>query len=306
MNVFSQNLRRFRQSKKLTQEQAAEALGVSPQSISRWECGTTLPDVSMLPGIAKLYCVTIDDLYKETSVAYDNYAMRLGSVYEATRRIEDFVRADLEYQKLLKSGDYSTNDLRSYGILHQYLMQDCIKKAEELFDRVLSAGVGADPQTYWGTQRQKIYYLSQIGRSQESIDRFLPLVEAGSGELNEWICLIQAYTCGGNPEAAWKWAEMAEKTFPESAMLHIYCGDLCRDMKRYNEAFIHWKRALELEPEWCDSAYSMAFCYEELGEYEKAYEAWTALADHLEKRGYDSEVIWPRQLAQKCKDKMKI
>ena len=39
--AFSDNLRRLRLDKKFTQEQAAEALGVSPQSVSRWECGPT-------------------------------------------------------------------------------------------------------------------------------------------------------------------------------------------------------------------------------------------------------------------------
>ena len=126
---FSRNLRRLRLAKKLTQEQAATVLGVSAQSISRWECGTTLPDITMLPAIARLYCVTIDDLYKESSVAYANYAERLGSVFEASRKPEDFLQADIEYRKLLESGKYTMDDLRMYGILHQYMMQISRDKA---------------------------------------------------------------------------------------------------------------------------------------------------------------------------------
>lgn len=42
--VFSENLRRFRQHKGLTQEQAASALGVNAQTVSRWECGSGCPD----------------------------------------------------------------------------------------------------------------------------------------------------------------------------------------------------------------------------------------------------------------------
>ena len=38
-NIVAQNLKRLRIAKKLTQEQAAEKLGVSAQSVSRWECG---------------------------------------------------------------------------------------------------------------------------------------------------------------------------------------------------------------------------------------------------------------------------
>ena len=59
--LFSKNLKRLRTEKNYTQEEAAQILGVTAQTVSRWECGTTLPDVMLLPEIAKLYCVTVDD-----------------------------------------------------------------------------------------------------------------------------------------------------------------------------------------------------------------------------------------------------
>lgn len=300
---FSKNLRRLRLAKNMTQEQAATALGVSAQSVSRWECGTTLPDVTMLPAIARLYCVTIDDLYNETSAAYDNYAQRLGSVYEAARKPEDFLQAEIEYRKLLQSSSYTTDDLRMYGILHQYMMQQCIETAEELFDRVLKLGPSEDPQVYWCTWRQKIYFLCQIGRGEEGVAAFLPLVEAGSQNLDEWICLIHAYDRSGQLDAAWDWAQKAEQVFPESAMLHIYCGDLCKAMGRYEEAFAHWQRAKEMEPTWMDSWYSMGFCYEELGNYAQAAQMWEKIADDLARRGFEEEVNWPRSRARTCREK---
>ena len=304
MTVFSKNLKRFRVAKNMTQEQAAEALGVSTQTVSRWECNTTLPDVAVLPKIAALYCVTIDDLYKETSVAYDNFAQRLGSIFEASLKPEDFLRADMEYRKLLKSGEYTTDDLRLYGILYQEMMYVCIKKAGEMFDQVIQRGPAENPEVYWSTRRQRGYFLWEIGRNQENIDSYLPLVEAGSSELQEWVCLIQAYSFAEDYDAAWKYLQMAESKFPESATLHIYAGDMLRSMKRYDEAFLHWSRALEMEPQWCDAAYSMASCYEELGDYAKAYEVYTQIADNLESRGFEAEVNYPRSLANKCREKM--
>lgn len=306
MTVFSKNLKRFRVAKNMTQEQAAECLGVSTQTVSRWECNTTLPDVNILPKIAALYCVTIDDLYKETSMAYDNYAQRLGGVFEASLKPEDFLRADMEYRKLLKTEDYTAEDLRLYGILYQEMMYVCIKKAGELFDRVLKDGPGDDPETYWRTRRQKAYFLYEIGRNNENIEQYLPLVEAGSNEFEEWIGLIQAYSFAEDYEAAWDWVRKAEARFPESAMLHIYTGNLLRSMKRYDEAFSHWKRAVEMEPEWCDAAYSMAECYEELEDYANAYEVYNQIADDLERRGFEAEVNWPRSLAHKCREKMSV
>ena len=305
MTTFCRNLKRFRLSKKLTQEQAAERLGVSAQSISRWECGTTLPDVTVLPEIARLYCVTIDDLYRETSVAYDNYAQRLGSVFEATKDPEDFILAEREYKKLLRSGEYTAEDLRLYGILHQYMMDISMKRAEELFDRVLAMGPEKEPDIYWRVRRQKGYFLWQVGRNRETIEACLPKVEAGSREIQEWICLIAAYQLDEEYEKALELACQAEEIFPESAYLHIYTGDLCRSVKRYDEAFQHWQRALEMEPEWLDSAYSMGFAYEELAQWENACKVWEKIADHLTQRGFDVEANWPKEQARKCREKIK-
>ena len=304
MTVFCNNLKRFRVAKNMTQEQAAEVLGVSTQTVSRWECNTTLPDVAILPKIAELYCVTIDDLYRETSVAYENYAQRVCSVFEADPNPDNFIRAEIEFRKLFRTGEYSMNDLRTYGILYQFMMQHCREKAEEIFDRVLKRGPGKDRETYWSTRRQKSYFLWEIGRNQEIVDEFLPKVQAGSNEVQDWICLIQAYSQDGKTTSAWEVAKTAEKRFPEDASLHGYMGDLLRTMKHYDEAFVHWRRALELEPKWLDSAYSMGFCYEELGRYDKAYEVWIGVVETLERRGFEAELGFPRSLAKKCKEKM--
>lgn len=305
MNVFCRNLKRLRLAKKLTQEQAAEKLGVSAQSISRWECGTTLPDVTVLPRIARLYCVTIDDLYREASAAYDNYAQRLGSVFEATKDPEDFILAEREYRKLLKSGEWTAEDQRLYGILYQYMMEVCMQKAEEIFGQVLKAGPEKDPEVYWQVRRQKGYFLWQVGRNQETINQCLSKVEAGSREIQEWVCLIAAYQMGEEYEKALAFAQRAAEKFPESAYLHIYTGDLYRSLKRYEEAFLHWRRALEMEPEWLDSAYSMGFAYEELERWEDAARVWEGIADHLAERGFDVEANWPKEQAKKCREKLK-
>lgn len=56
------NLKELRLKKGLTQEQLAYDFGVSSQSISRWENGSTYPDIVMLPVIASYFDVSIDAL----------------------------------------------------------------------------------------------------------------------------------------------------------------------------------------------------------------------------------------------------
>ena len=55
-------LRELRKNKGFTQEQAAEKLGISSRTISRWETGAYMPDISMLIDIAELYDVDIREI----------------------------------------------------------------------------------------------------------------------------------------------------------------------------------------------------------------------------------------------------
>ena len=55
-------LKLLRKEKNLTQEQLAERLGVSNRTVSRWENGNNMPDISLLSEIAEFYDVSIPEL----------------------------------------------------------------------------------------------------------------------------------------------------------------------------------------------------------------------------------------------------
>ena len=52
----------LRKEKELKQDTLAEALGVSPQAVSKWENDQTCPDISLLPKLAELLGVSVDEL----------------------------------------------------------------------------------------------------------------------------------------------------------------------------------------------------------------------------------------------------
>lgn len=62
MLYLGANIKELRTKKDLTQEQLAYHLGVSSQTVSRWENGTTYPDIVMLPILADFFCISIDML----------------------------------------------------------------------------------------------------------------------------------------------------------------------------------------------------------------------------------------------------
>lgn len=52
----------LRKSSNLTQEQLAQKLNITPQSVSKWENNVTCPDVSLLLPLANIFDVTVDEM----------------------------------------------------------------------------------------------------------------------------------------------------------------------------------------------------------------------------------------------------
>ena len=64
MNLkIGKRIKALRNRDGVTQEKLADAIGVTSQAISKWENGHTLPDVSMLPRIADVFGVSMDELF---------------------------------------------------------------------------------------------------------------------------------------------------------------------------------------------------------------------------------------------------
>lgn len=61
-NQLGNNIRELRRQRNLTQEQIAEAFGVSCQAISKWETNSSYPDISLLVIIADYFGVSVDYL----------------------------------------------------------------------------------------------------------------------------------------------------------------------------------------------------------------------------------------------------
>ena len=59
------SFRSARKKRGISALEAAEKLGVTDAAIYQWECGISLPTAKRLPGIAKLYGCTIDELLEK-------------------------------------------------------------------------------------------------------------------------------------------------------------------------------------------------------------------------------------------------
>lgn len=60
--TIGQRIAKLRKAKGMSQEKLAEKMGVSSQAVSKWENDASCPDISLLPLLAKLLGVTVDEL----------------------------------------------------------------------------------------------------------------------------------------------------------------------------------------------------------------------------------------------------
>ena len=95
---LGKKIRALRFKADMTQEQLADKLGIAAQSVSKWENGTTMPDIITLPLLAEIFGVTIDDLFDLT------VEQRFNRI-ENRMDVEDDLPQDifLEYEEFLKS-----------------------------------------------------------------------------------------------------------------------------------------------------------------------------------------------------------
>ena len=88
MTIIGETIARLRRERGMTQEALAESMGVSPQTISKWENSITCPDVSLLPVLADFFGVPVDALYgREATEKRVHPEDALDAVMEQVQRI---------------------------------------------------------------------------------------------------------------------------------------------------------------------------------------------------------------------------
>ncbi|MBQ3831048.1 MAG: helix-turn-helix transcriptional regulator, partial [Spirochaetales bacterium] len=62
--TIGKKIRQLRRDLGLSQQALSDKLGVTAQAVSKWENETSLPDISILPSMASIFGVQIDDLFE--------------------------------------------------------------------------------------------------------------------------------------------------------------------------------------------------------------------------------------------------
>ena len=92
-------LRILRKEKNLTQEQLAEILGVSGRTVSRWETGSNMPDLSIMIELADYYDIDIKELLNGERKSEMDKELK-----ETLKTVADYT--DIQRQEAVKASSY--------------------------------------------------------------------------------------------------------------------------------------------------------------------------------------------------------
>lgn len=99
--MLNERLKEKREEAELTQNEVAEELHVSPQSISKWERGEALPSVEFLPKLAEIYRCKIDDLFNDKVVVEIKNVPQIEPIDETFKELKNLYYNYNQGQKIL-------------------------------------------------------------------------------------------------------------------------------------------------------------------------------------------------------------
>ena len=201
---IGENIRRRRIERNLTQEEVAAHLGVSSQSVSKWERGDGYPDIEMLPSIANYFSVSIDELMGTS--APEKKAM---------------------YDKI--NGEWVVNNRSGRHSENVQLMRDALKNFPN--DALLLVQLSTSLEKLEGTDEEKAKYLRESIAVQEQFINYCEDCEVRGATLFN-ICF--AYLKNGERDKALEQAMKLPNLYKgrENALVYMLEGEEKRKVAR--------------------------------------------------------------------------
>lgn len=177
MNTIGEKIKELRKKNDLTQEKLADYLGVTYQSVSKWECGVTCPDLSLIAPLTKLFHCTADELlgltaddtthraHDEAYSAYRNCGNPAESLLHAKEALADFPD-DFRYMEWLADAEYryALSEYRA-GCSADFL-DEMLSNAYRRYNRILDSCT--DHERIRSAALGKILVLYFSGREEEA------------------------------------------------------------------------------------------------------------------------------------------
>lgn len=304
---IGKKIKQLRQYKGVTQEVLADTLNVSYQAVSKWENGSTSPDIGLLPAISAYFGVTIDDLF---ALGDDAHLERIENMIENQRYLSE---QDEQYavrylsDKLTRETDLA----KSHGLLatvYNKLARQLKEKAgyhaklaianqpdvKQYHVDLVEALNGVSVDWNYSSNSELInFYKSYVSQHPQMRSGYLWLLDhlIADGRLKEaddvleqlkqvdsgYIGLIYQgkinKAAGRLNEAMENWDE-AVAAYPNHWLSYACRADEKARLGCFEEALKDYEKAMSIQksPRYFDGFESQALVYEILGNLDKAIE----------------------------------
>lgn len=131
-------LKELRKERNMTQQQLAEQLNVSTRTVSRWETGTNMPDISVLVELAEFYDVSIPEIIdgERKSGKMDE------EIKETALKLSDYAEA---VNEKLKGRLFWLTIAALIGMITFIVIEIAgLDTPDSIYDKIASAGLGLD------------------------------------------------------------------------------------------------------------------------------------------------------------------
>ncbi len=297
------SIRRLRTERGLTQEELAAFAGVTFQAVSKWETGTTTPDIALLPKLAVFFGVRIDDLFGITD---GDELERVDYILEHERLTEE----NFAYSRnvLDKALEHSPDDVR---VLKTYARLYFAKNQRDRLEagRMLRQAMKAAPED------DEIWLLYQQFCGKE-LDDFISTCEPYLAAVPKTSRLYELLISAMIERRYFDRAESLIAVYEphcSTAMPAVFRGDIARMSGNTEKALVLWDSvdagdhkaqyeigerlvtidtgravtafersfAAAVYPRDLSAVYSLAFLHERLGNRADAKAAWQTILDVL-------------------------
>ena len=187
-----ENLKKYRLLKNLTQEDVAEYLGITAQSVSKWERGESYPDITFLPALANIFETSVDLLIGMDTIRAEETRYNIHKKAVAYQRCGDYNSAEQTYRDALLI--YPTKPGMILGLASTLALKGNTNEAIELMERGLPLSSNEKQKA---TMRAALCFLylkagredsanrlaSELPHTRESREVIQPLIQQGLSDM---------------------------------------------------------------------------------------------------------------------------
>lgn len=248
MKTIGNKIKELRYSKGMSQKDIAEKLGITSQAVSKWENDSSLPEMTMLPDIAALFGIQIDDLFE----------------YSTEKRYESIIKK-LQYGRAMSNTEFENEEA--------FLLREMEAKPDN-YDAISLLGDLYGHRAEYMNQKCAYYAKQAVALKPNQKGDIGNISRASHGKLSDW-------NASNHHELIEYWYRLL-KTAPENTRAYFFLLDDLIDDGRFAEAKAVLKQSYQKNQDELNDFYEIF-----IREKETSFDAVKAEYEALVKKSED-------------------